>query len=251
MKSVKHYDKSNWELSLESEKEFWIRDRGRVCSAWWLDIRKNRAKRLKEWLSKYMSLDEKSVILQIGAGADGEINFLGVGQRVAIDPLADFFKVEFSQILDPAVDFTAGVGEELPYEDDMFDLVIIHNALDHTWAPQKVLSEAYRVLKAEGISNIAVHTYPPMWILPLKLFKFIQRSKDHPWRYTTGGLNRDILANHFRVLDTKDGSEDERSLPNWLSPNLYQRVARSVGLNVPMFHILAGKRKGSKPQDMF
>jgi len=241
MKLVKEYDKSDWQLSLESEKQFWIRDKERICSAWWLDIRKNRAERLKKWLSQYMSLDEKSMILQIGAGADGEINFLGVGHRFAIDPLADIFKREFRQILDPHVTFSAGVGEELPYDDDMFDLVIIHNALDHTFNPQKVLSEIRRVLKIGGISFIAVHTYPMIWLLPLRFLKVIQGSKDHPWRYTTRGIKREVCANSLQILDTRYGGKDELSIPVWLHLTFQLRAARSVGLNAPMLHVLAAK----------
>jgi hypothetical protein len=91
----------DWELSLNAEKEFWLRDKERICSKWWLDTERNRADWLKEWLSNWMKFDEKTRILQIGPGAEGQINFLNVGQRFAIDPLADFFKAEFSQIIDP------------------------------------------------------------------------------------------------------------------------------------------------------
>jgi len=239
----------DWELFLGSEKEFWARDRERVCSEWWLDIKKNRTSRLKEWLSHWMQLGDKSTILQIGPGAEGMINFLQVGQRFAIDPLADFFKSEFSQILDPSVTFTSGVGEELPYEDDTFDLVIIYNALDHTFDPQKVLSEIHRVLKHEGINHLAVHTYPSIWLPFLKLLGSIQREKEHPWRYTSGTIKRDVLANSFRILDVKHGGEDERSIPNWLSLSLQLRIARLVGLCAPMTHVLARKDQG-RPQEI-
>jgi SAM-dependent methyltransferase len=241
MRLKKIYGKADWELSIESEKEFWIRDKERICSAWWLDIRRNRVKRLKEWLSNFMILNENSTILQIGSGADGEINFLGVGHRFAVDPLADIFKSEFRQILDPEVTFSAGVGEKLPYDNDMFDLVIIHNALDHTFNPQKVLSEIRRVLKVGGISFIALHTYPMVWLPPLRFLKIIQGSKDHPWRYTTGGIKREVRANSLQILDTGYGGKDELSIPDWLPLTLQLRIARRVGLCAPMLQVLARK----------
>ena len=239
------YTKSDWESSLEKEKEFWIRDRDRVCSEWWLDIRRARVKRLKEWVSRFLLIDDRSVILQIGAGADGEINFLGVGRRFAVDPLADFFKTEFTRILDPSVDFKAGVGEDLPYEDDMFDLVIIHNALDHTFEPQKVLAEIRRVLKPGGLNHLAMHTYPAVWLPLLRVLKLIQGSKDHPWRYTSSKVKRDLLANSLQVLDARYGARDELSIPEWLPLTPQLRVARLLGLSVPMLHILA--MKGGEP----
>jgi len=231
----------DWELFMDEEKEFWVRDKERVCSEWWLDIKKNRARRLEEWLSHWMPLGDKSTILQIGPGAEGMINFLQLGQRFAIDPLADFFKSEFSQILDTSVTFTSGVGEELPYEDDMFDLVIIYNTLDHTFEPQKVLSEIHRVLKLSGINHLAVHAYPSIWVPFLKLLGSIQRGKEHPWRYTSRTIKRDVCASSFRILDTKHGGEDELSLPKWSSLSLQLRIARLVGLCAPMLHILARK----------
>jgi len=235
------YRKSDWESSLEAEKEFWIRDRDRVCSGWWLDIRRARVQRLKEWLSGFLVLDDSSVILQIGSGPDGEVNFLGVGRRFAVDPLADFFKTEFSQILDPSVDFKNGVGENLPYGDNMFDVVIVHNALDHTFEPQKVLAEIRRVLKPGGLNHLAMHTYPAAWLPVLRLHKLIQGSKDHPWRYTSSRIRADLRANSLKVLDERNGARDELSIPDWLPLTPQLRVARAVGLSVPMLHILAMK----------
>lgn len=233
---------------MDEEKEFWMRDRERVCSEWWLDIKRNRADRLKEWLSHWMPIGDQTPILQIGPGAEGIINFIQGGQRFAIDPLADFFKSEFSQILDPSVTFTSGVGEELPYEDNMFDLVIIYNTLDHTFEPQKVLSEIHRVLKPGGINHLAVHTYPSIWVPFLKLLGSVQRGKEHPWRYTSSTIKRDVRSNSFQILDTKHGDEDEASIPKWLSLSLQLRIALLVGLCAPMLHILA--RKQERPQEV-
>jgi SAM-dependent methyltransferase len=136
---------------------------------------------------------------------------------------------------------SAGVGEEVPYDADMFDLVIIHNALDHTFNPRKVLSEIHRVLKVGGISFVAVHTYPMVWLPPLRFLKIIQGSKDHPWRYTTRGIKREVRANSLQILDTQYGGKDELSIPDWLPLTLQLRIARYIGLSVPMLHILARK----------
>lgn len=242
MKQVKGLGTSDWQLSLESEKVFWQRDKERICSEWWLSIKKRRASQLKEWLSSFIPLNDSSMILQIGSGAEGEINFLGVGHRFAIDPLADFFKAEFSEILDPAVNFRAGVGEDLPYEDNTFDLVIIYNALDHTYDPKKVLSGINRVLKSGGISHIAVHVYPAVWLPPLKLLKSIQGSKDHLLRYTAGRIKSELRANSLQLLGTRYGGKDELSIPDWLALTTQLRIARRVGLCAPMFHVLAKKK---------
>ena len=233
--------RSDWEFFLDAEKEFWLRDKERVCSEWWLGIKKERANRLKEWLSHWMQLDDQTKILQIGPGAEGMINFFDVGKRFAIDPLADFFKKEFGQILDPSVTFTDGVGEDLPYEDGMFDVVIIYNALDHTSDRQKVLSEIRRVLKNDGIFQVAVHTYSEISLPFFMLLGYVQRGAEHPYRYTMRRINSDLRANSFRILDTRHGGSDELSIPDWLPLTPQLRIARCVGLCAPMTHILAKK----------
>lgn len=231
----------DWELSQNIEKEYWMRDKERVCSKWWLDVKKSRAERLIAWLSTWKLLSDETTILQIGAGAEGMINFIGVGQRFAIDPLAEFYKSEYNQILDHSVDFISGIGEELPYEDDMFDLVIMYNALDHTFSPQKVLAGIHRVLKPGGISYIAVHTYPAVWIPFLQLMKFFKGPTEHPWQYTSRGIKRELHSNSFSILSTKFGDKDESLIPDWSSPDIKLKIARLVGLNVPMFHVFTRK----------
>jgi SAM-dependent methyltransferase len=46
--------------------------------------------------------------------------------------------------------FVEGFGEELPYEDEIFDTSIIAATLDHCLDPKKVISEAHRCLKPGG-----------------------------------------------------------------------------------------------------
>ena len=233
--------KSDWEFFLDAEKEFWLRDKERICSEWWLDVKKDRANRLKEWLSYWLPLDDQTMILQIGPGAEGMINFLKFGKRFAIDPLADFFKSEFSQILDPSVTFTDGVGEDLPYEDGMFDVVIIYNALDHTADRHKVLSEIRRVLRNDGIFHVAVHTYSEISMPFFKLLGYVQRGAEHTYRYTMKRIKSDLRANSFQIIDTRHGGRDELSIPDWLPLSPQLRIARLVGLCAPMTHILAKK----------
>lgn len=236
--------KLDWESFLNLEKEFWLRDKERICSDWWLAIKKERTNRLKEWLSRFVLLNEQTTILQIGPGAEGMINFLDIGQRYAIDPLADFFKKEFNQILDSSVTFTYGVGENLPYEDGMFDVVIIYNALDHTSDRHKVLSEIRRVLRDGGIFHVAVHTYSEISLPFFKLLGYVQRESEHPSRYTIKRINNDLRANSFQILDTRHGGRDESSIPDWFSLSPQLRAARLIGLCAPMLHILAKNKSG-------
>ena len=53
--------------------------------------------------------------------------------------------------------FVEGWGEDLPYPDDRFDLVMSASALDHCLDPQAVFREAFRVLVPGGTFLIVQH----------------------------------------------------------------------------------------------
>lgn len=52
----------------------------------------------------------------------------------------------------------AGVGEYLPLKDDTFDVAFNINSLDHSYSPERIIKEIYRVLKEQGYLILMVHT---------------------------------------------------------------------------------------------
>lgn len=119
-------------------------------------------------LQKYTNLDNKR-ILEIGSG-------LGVNLMVwankyktnsyGIEPDSAGFESSFSisQELADLNNFDKkriinGVGEKLPFEDSIFDIVYSSNVLEHVENPLHVLSEALRVLKPGGIMQIIYPNY--------------------------------------------------------------------------------------------
>jgi 2-polyprenyl-6-hydroxyphenyl methylase/3-demethylubiquinone-9 3-methyltransferase len=49
------------------------------------------------------------------------------------------------------IDYKCGVAENLPYEDNTFDVVVCFDVLEHVEDWEKVISEIYRVLNKKGI----------------------------------------------------------------------------------------------------
>jgi ubiquinone/menaquinone biosynthesis C-methylase UbiE len=84
-------------------------------------------------------------VIDIGGGPVGLSSILATKSTVVLDPLAAAYKKYFS-----CLNHIKGFGEELPFDDDRFDLAIITNALDHTQDPAQVLREVRRVLKRGG-----------------------------------------------------------------------------------------------------
>jgi ubiquinone/menaquinone biosynthesis C-methylase UbiE len=59
--------------------------------------------------------------------------------------------------------FTTGKAEEIPFENETFDLLIMDDVLEHVTCPEKVLHECYRVLRPEGSLIIKFPSFRMMW----------------------------------------------------------------------------------------
>jgi SAM-dependent methyltransferase len=57
----------------------------------------------------------------------------------------------------------SGVGEDLPFEDASFDLVLSSNVLEHVRDPAAVISESIRVLRPGGLLHFVVPNYGSWW----------------------------------------------------------------------------------------
>lgn len=63
----------------------------------------------------------------------------------------------------PRYTVQAGVGEHMPYDDSVFDVVYSSNVLEHVSNPERVLDEAIRVLRPGGIGHFVAPNYASWW----------------------------------------------------------------------------------------
>ena len=66
--------------------------------------------------------------------------------------------------------YFGATGEQLPFRKCFFDIIYSNNALEHVSDPQKVLNEAFRVLKPGGKMVIIVPNYFTFWEGHYKIF---------------------------------------------------------------------------------
>ena len=218
---------TRWLRAQEYERKYWIAHKERILSDDWIQGKVKRAMGVQLWLSKFINLSNEERILQIGAGGEGEINFFTTGRCYAVDPLMPFYKEHFSKIINPDVDFRKAKGEQLPFDDNYFDGIIISNVLDHTDDPHLVLREIFRTLKPGGVAIIEVHVY---WWLSYFVKQYFKKNIGHPHVFTLGTVTRRINRTGFRVRETRHSKNIEMYLGHWLKCLLLSRRVASFAV---------------------
>lgn len=110
-------------------------------------------------------------ILDIGCGDGRDLSLLYKKDNFAmfgIDPSIEFIKR--AQINNPSGFFIEGIGENLPFNDKTFDVVISKWAIQTSPNVPQVLSETARVLKKDGIL-VLLSKHP--------ILQFLQKIRDY------------------------------------------------------------------------
>ncbi len=88
-------------------------------------------------------------VLDIGCGPRGSLEWAdNTKRRVGLDPLADEYLKLGAK--DHAMEYVSSGSENIPFEDDYFDVVCSFNSIDHVEDLEKSISEIKRVLKKGG-----------------------------------------------------------------------------------------------------
>jgi ubiquinone/menaquinone biosynthesis C-methylase UbiE len=161
---------------------------------WVKEFAQNKEKVLEYWV-KYRFLDEiKRVceinddkkILDIGCGISTVLHFIN-GERYGIDPLANEYLGLYKYPKDITIKY--GLGENIPFQDQFFDIILCSNALDHNVNPHQTIQEIYRVLKDNGF-----------FVLTVELFETEgPRDLAHPHSFTIDYLQA-LLGKKFRTV---------------------------------------------------
>lgn len=164
-------------------------------------------------VSKFKEITNTSKILEVGSGPHGVSFYYPQGIKVALDPLAVFYRQEFAFIQDKAnVSLVQGRGENLPFPAKSFDVVVSDNVLDHTANPRKVLSEIYAVLKDDGLLLFTVNVHHWFYRVSCAVFRFLftlkivlnfPNFKTHTFFFTPAKINRLIRRNGFKILSSE------------------------------------------------
>jgi len=127
--------------------------------SWWKSITKAQQKNKKNEEKKKIvrsalkiqeAIDNIGVesfrVLDVGCGPTIVSRYLNSTEKVAVDPLIDFYSKTFL-LPRPKYDYIKCLAEALPFQNDIFDLIVCRNVLDHTISPKLILQNLENIRK--------------------------------------------------------------------------------------------------------
>lgn len=190
------YPRETHDAALEHEKAFWRQTvqseafRSTMEAGW-----RRTAQHFEILLTSYLDRPAQRVV-QVGSAVRDAVHFMRPDiERIAVDPLMDFYRTEFGLPSNGVVELV-GMGEELPVEAGSCDGAICMNVLDHTWRPREVVAELRRVLRSGGLLFLGVDVYPP---------ELAHGSVDdiHLWRFTADGVRGMVSGSSFQIPEER------------------------------------------------
>jgi len=121
-----------------------------------------RSTGVREKLTQFAPLSVDARVLEVGSGAHGLIFYFEAADRVGVDPLADHYRSLFPAWQHRARTLAA-FGEDLPFEDARFDIILCDNVVDHAASPRRIIEEIARVLRPGGLLYFTVNVHHPIY----------------------------------------------------------------------------------------
>ncbi len=229
--------KQRWQEAQTYEQSYWANLAEQIASGsqGQLDWYAWKAKLMEGRLEKHLSAAGRSHarILEIGSGPIGIVTFLDWGQRYTLDPLEKFYAANatLSKLRNPAVTYGAGSGEQIPFDSNSFDIVILDNVLDHVHQAPRVLDEIRRVLTTGGYFYIAVNVHTNWGAFLHRILSRLKIDRGHPYTFTPISI-REFLAEHKLVaVQEFVNSYEEAKLEDLRSASVRARVKAKTGLS--------------------
>lgn len=148
-------------------------------------IKKNREGKLGHAHYEYFFTDYFSIsgsfyegksILDIGCGPRGSLEWAHMAaRRIGADPLANRYQELGAD--QHSMEYVKANAENLPFEDNTFDVVSSFNSIDHVIKLDRACSEISRVLKSGGLLLLIVDVHSRPWVTEPQVIRwdFISR----------------------------------------------------------------------------
>jgi|GEM_PF-1486287 len=197
-------------------------------------------------LANYIPISADSRILDLGAGVgsfvvacrDGGLQAFGLEpDKIGAGARITSIQIARRRLSDPV--FVNGIGEQLPFRENFFDVIVMNQVIEHVIDQKSVIAEAGRILRPGGAIYVAcpnyLRFYEPHYkirwapLLPKPLGRLYLRLKGrspamiNQITYTTNARLRKLLTSlgpEFEVIDVhceqflKKRAEDAFAAPS-------------------------------------
>ncbi len=206
-----------------------------------------RARAIRQKLEEVQPIAADASVLEVGSGAHGLIFGFGGGLGVGIDPLAVDYKRLFPKWQENARTIAA-IGEQLPFADGAFDVVLSDNVIDHAENPLKIVEELVRVLKKDGLLYFTVNIHHPLYNLASRAhgawnalgIKFeLSPFADHTVHFTEDRMKDFFARLPLKILQQNSTVNQTKAAYKQIkSPSAEQRLKKIFFKNA-LFEIIA------------
>ena len=177
------------------------------------------SRRVRELLETFQQITDDARVIEVGSGAHGLIFYFGTRHRVGVDPLAVSYHNLFPRWQNSAATIAA-VGEQLPFSDASFDVVLCDNVVDHAESPAGIVGELVRILKPGGLLYFTVNIHHPVYAMaagvhsgwralgvPYEIGPFA----DHTTHLTLSAASRLFQQLPLEILSEKSNIDEARA----------------------------------------
>jgi len=193
-------------------------------------------------VAKVMRFKRNGNFLDIGAG-------VGTLMHVAKKHGFTTYGVEVSEWAsayardERGLNMITGTLENAAYPDSFFDVIVINHVLEHVVAPIKLLSEAHRILKNDGVLVVGVPNIGSIMARLMQERWLSLQPEEHIWHFTPNTLRRLVDRAEFHEIWFE--SRDNYSVLGWSPKKIAQRIINYVSVitnRSEAMLIIAGKK---------
>jgi SAM-dependent methyltransferase len=144
---------------------------------------------MQAWSLAYLGHDfdwyEDKTVVDVGCGPMGPLAGLTAKRKFGIDPLLPLYQ-DLWDLDSHGCTYLAEQAESMSLDDNVADVVVCDNMLDHVQSPRQVLAEVRRILRADGELFLALN---------------LEADDDqcHPHGFDLAGITSLLLQSGFQI----------------------------------------------------
>lgn len=197
-------------------------------------------------IEAFRPVSQTDRVLEVGCGVHGLIFFFGTDDAVGVDPLADHYSDLFPRWQEKARTIAA-FGENLPFPDGSFDIVLCDNVVDHAEDPRRIVEEMVRVLRPDGLLYFTVNVHHPFYHVAASAHAAwravgvpfeIRPFADHTVHLTPAAARRLLDGLPLRFLSETDSVEETRRCADQLRRHAGDRLKKLFYKNA-LYEVIA------------